>query len=68
MNGVPHPSFAQPLFTERQLAEYLGKSERWLRDMRSRHLIPWIRIGGEVRYDREQISNWMQSKTRIARA
>ena len=56
----------QKLWDETDLAEYLKQSVLTLRRTRccnpERHP-PWKKIGSSVRYDPDEVQNWLESKT-----
>ena len=52
---VPH------LLTIDQLAEQLGSSPRHLRRLIAGRRIPYVKIGGLVRFDTEEIRSWVDA-------
>jgi excisionase family DNA binding protein len=47
-----------------QAAEFIGIEEKTVRKYTSERRIPFIRISGRcVRYDRNALSEWLQSRT-----
>lgn len=45
-----------------QLAEYLGLAVQTCRKMVCYRKIPYYKIGGAVRFDREEIEKWLEEK------
>ncbi len=49
--------------TETQLAEMTGRSiKSWQRDRSKGGGIPFIRCGGKILYDMEDVTTWMNSR------
>ena len=59
---VPH------LLTIDQLAEQLGITTRHVRRLIAERRIPYIKIGGLVRFDSEEISSWIDANRRAQHA
>ena len=57
---VPH------LLTIDQLAEQLGSSPRHLRRLIAGRRIPYVKIGGLVRFDTEEIRSWVDANPQQA--
>lgn len=64
-----HPATALPLdaadlLTPEAAATLLGMSSRTLATWRSkrRHGLPYIRVGGRIRYSKTALLNWLQSR------
>lgn len=53
------------LMTVSQAAEYLGVTTNTLSTWRSRkrYGIPFIRVGGAIRYRREHLDKWIEQRT-----
>lgn len=51
-----------PLLTTAEVAELLRVSQRTVRRLREGGGLPWVRIGGQVRYLREQVAGWVSSQ------
>lgn len=49
----------EPLLTTAGVAELLSVSARTVRRLRADGGLPWVRIGGQVRYLREQVLGWV---------
>ena len=55
-NPMSHNMFMQSgLFTRKQIADYIGVSERTISNMMSKRLIPVIKIGKTVRFDQSKV-------------
>lgn len=51
------------LLTTKQLAEYLGVTARTLELWRETRVGPaWVRVGRKVRYRREDVEAWLESR------
>ena len=48
--------------TAEQVAEYLQLKIKTIRNWTSENKIPYIKLGGSVRYPKERIDNWLNSK------
>jgi excisionase family DNA binding protein len=46
--------------TAAEAAEYIGSTESTVRSWTSRRMIPYVKKGRLVRYDREALDKWMQ--------
>lgn len=71
VHAVPAPQPAMPailnpsdLLTPEAAATLLGMSSRTLATWRSkrRHGLPYIRVGGRIRYSKTALLNWLQSR------
>jgi len=49
------------LLTSEEVGELLKVKSTYLRDMRSKGLIPYIKIGRLVRYDQYKLERWLES-------
>lgn len=58
------------LLTPEQAAQLLGLSDRTLATWRStgRHSLPYIRVGGRIRYSKAALTAWFQSRQRTSTA
>lgn len=41
--------------SEAELSLYLGRSERWIREARRKRLLPFVKLGGCVRFETSKI-------------
>ncbi len=57
---VPH------LLTIDQLADHLGSSPRHLRRLIAERRIPYVKVGGLVRFDAEEIRSWIDANRHAA--
>lgn len=48
------------LLTVKEVMELLGVSRSWLYDAAARGALPCIRIGGMLRFDPEQLEQWLR--------
>lgn len=48
--------------TAEQVAEYLQLDIKTIRNWNSENKIPYVKLGGSVRYPKERINNWIKSK------
>lgn len=64
------PAILDPadLLTPEQAAQLLGLSDRTLATWRStgRHALPYIRVGGRIRYSKAALTAWFQSRQRTS--
>jgi excisionase family DNA binding protein len=51
----------EPLWTVADVASYLGVSERTVRVWQTHGRIPFVKIGGTVRFNREDLVAWAES-------
>ncbi len=58
-NGGPAPPQAAPLLTVAEVCRLLGMSRRWVHERTRRREIPCYRFGTALRFDREEIRQWM---------
>ena len=55
-NPMSHNMFMQSgLFTRKQIADYIGVSERTISNMMRKRIIPVIKIGKSVRFDPSKV-------------
>jgi excisionase family DNA binding protein len=59
MNDRFFPADENALLTEPQLANYLSVSPRTVRRMRQARQIPYYRIRGTIRYNRQQVDEYL---------
>lgn len=55
------------LWTPKDLADYLSVKESVIKYWVRNHEIPYIRIGRQVRFDREDILEWISAKSNAPR-
>lgn len=64
------PAILDPadLLTPEQAAQLLGMSDRTLATWRStgRHALPYIRVGGRIRYSKAALTAWLESRQRTS--
>ena len=53
--------------TADQVAEYLQLDIKTIRNWTSENKIPFVKLGGSVRYPKERIDNWLKSKEKNRR-
>lgn len=51
------------LMTAGECAEYLKVSKAQIYQMRASHRIPYTKIGGNVRFDQEEIDIWLKENS-----
>lgn len=62
------PDFSKDSLTTAQLAGLLGRSEKALRDWRSRRFgPPWYQLGGRVVYLKADVERWIAEQRRSPR-
>lgn len=54
---------AEPLWTTEDVARFLSISERTVRSWQQGHRLPYLKIGGTIRFVPEEIRSWAQSLT-----
>ncbi len=59
--SVNSHSFLPQLLTTSEVCRFLKVKESYVRDLRYQQRIPYIKIGHLVRYDPEQIVQWIRS-------
>ena len=57
-------SAQSPLWDSKQLAEYLGISPRYVGKLVREGRVPFIRIGRSLKFRPEEISAWVDSRSR----
>lgn len=50
------------LLTAEDVAKILQVNTQTVYQLKARHQIPFVKIGGAVRFDEEQIQKWIESK------
>lgn len=55
---------SESLMTVKDVATYLGLSERTLYSMIKREEIPYVKVGGRYRFNREKVEEWLERKSR----
>lgn len=58
----------EPLLTSRETAELLRVKERQLRNLRNRGIIPYVKLGGAVRFIPEQLRQTLTERSIARRA
>lgn len=53
----------EPLMTVADLATYLSVGERKIRQHIAEETIPFVRLGGSIRFRRTDIDGWIESRT-----
>lgn len=63
--GLRNALFGQGGLTTEQAADYLGIKPITLRTWRcnKRYTIPFIKVGGRIRYRKEDLDAWLASRT-----
>ena len=56
----------QGLWTVRELAEFLGMSERWVHERTRHDEIPCHRLGTAIRFDPDEVQGWLIQKRESA--
>ena len=56
----------QGLWTVRELAAFLGMSERWVHERTRRDEIPCHRLGTALRFDPEEVQVWLINRRESA--
>ena len=51
-----------PLLTIRDLAEYLGVSEKTVRRLQAAGRIPFVRVGRGIRFDPGDVFRWISAR------
>lgn len=64
-SSIPNPA---DLLSDKDATQYLGLADGTLAVWRcnGRYQIPFIKIGTKVRYRREQLDEWLESRTQKA--
>lgn len=64
-SGLRSALFGQAGMTTEQAADYLGIKPITLRTWRcnKRYTIPFIKVGGRIRYRKEDLDAWLESRT-----
>lgn len=57
----------EPLWNVRRTAHYLAVSETTVRAWQQAHLIPFIKIGGTIRFVPEEIREWAADRAVVPR-
>lgn len=52
--------------TPEELMEEYSFGKKWQDKMRSKKLIPYIKLGGYVRYDRHEIDAWVEKHSVVS--
>lgn len=59
-----HMAGSDSWMSVKEAATYLGKSAHWLYQNRERLEIPCTVIGGSLRFERAQLDDWIQNRSR----
>lgn len=51
------------LMTVEQVADHLQVSKRTVYELRARNAIPFIRVGGQIRFRQAEIEAWLSDRT-----
>ncbi len=54
---------AEPLWTTEGVAQFLSISERTVRAWQQGHRLPYLKIGGTIRFVPEEIRRWAECHT-----
>lgn len=57
----------EPLATRSEIAKLLRKKESWMRYQERKKLIPFIKVGQQIRYRREDVAAWIERQRVISR-
>lgn len=57
----------EPLLTRSAAAKLIGKKESWLRYAELHRLIPYVKVGQQIRYRAEDIRAWVESRRIVPR-
>jgi excisionase family DNA binding protein len=55
------------LLTAEELAKQLKVNPSYLGRLRHRHGLPYVRVGGEVRFSHQAIRTWLEQRTKFRR-
>jgi excisionase family DNA binding protein len=58
----------EPLWTVRSAAEFLSVSEATVRAWQHAHLVPFIKIGGSIRFVPDELRRWVADSSVTHRA
>jgi predicted DNA-binding transcriptional regulator AlpA len=53
----------KPLITERELAQLLHCTPRHIFNLRRRRIIPYVKLGGAIRYNADEVERAIQKLT-----
>ena len=66
LNTSPVPAGSlSPLLTAEELAKQFKVKPSYLQWLRHRHGLPYVRIGGEVRFSHQAVSAWLDQRTKF---
>ena len=51
------------IWDARGCADYLGVCEKWVKDRKGKYNLPFIQVGGYIRYRKSQIDRWIEEQT-----
>lgn len=60
-------SASHQIITQSALAASLGRPERWIRENLIRHGCPHARLGSEVLFHAEELSEWLRNRLTAAK-
>lgn len=55
----------EPLMTVEEIANYLNFSKRTIYTMIKRNKIPYIKVGGQYRFNQDKIDKWLHQKSEV---
>lgn len=53
-----------PLLTAKELSEILKVSPRTIREWTRKNMIPYMKLGGTIRFNERQIETWLVKKSK----
>lgn len=56
----------ESLWNTAQCAEYLNISEKTLRRWQAGHAVPFVKIGGAIRYEPDTVREWVRRSAAVA--
>lgn len=64
MTAVPNAETRRPLLDIAGVAEYLATSERHIRRLVAERRMPYVKVGGLVRFNVDAVDRWLESNER----
>lgn len=58
-------SQVDPLFSPAEAAEYLGMTERWIKEQLAQGKIPRTKLGGLNRFRKSHLDKWIEDNTTL---
>lgn len=52
----------EPLFTRAEVAKLLRKPESWMRYQERKKMIPFIKVGQQIRYKLDDVMAWVERR------